>query len=73
MLRPLSLGHEKLPDYLSGIFEINAVANTQCCAVNALRAHNAVLLLMLLRAHNAELLMLLQAHDAVLLMLLMLL
>ena len=25
-----SLGLEKLPDYLSGISEINAVANTQC-------------------------------------------
>ena len=34
-----------------------------------LRAHNVVLLLMLLRAHNAVLLMLLGAHDAVLLML----
>ena len=32
-----------------------------------LRAHNAVLLLMLLRAHNAVLLMLVRAQNAVLL------
>ena len=55
-------------DYLSSISGINNVANTQCCAVNALSstqccafiimllwAHNAVLLSMLLRAHNAAL------------------
>ena len=32
---PPSLGLEKLPDYLSGISEINAVANAQCCVVNS--------------------------------------
>ena len=35
VLPPPSLGLEKLLDYLSGISEINDVANTQCCAVNA--------------------------------------